>query len=37
MLAQLYQGKKSEANKTSKALAAAMVYSDFGKLEGAVF
>jgi tetratricopeptide (TPR) repeat protein len=37
MLAQLYQGKKSEANKTSKVLAAAMVYSDFGKLEGAVF
>jgi tetratricopeptide (TPR) repeat protein len=37
MLAQLYQGRKSEANKTSKALAAAMVYSDFGKLEGAVF
>lgn len=37
MLAQLYQGKKSEANKTSKALAAAMAYSDFGKLEGAVF
>lgn len=37
MMAQLYQGRKSEADKTSKALQKAMEGSDMGKMNGPVY